>query len=99
MIALYSLLLLAWPLASFMTFFMFDAPSAGGVVTYALAYSTLAYGPVYLIALVGSILLKGAGRADAARKLWHVLCGGNLVIWALSLLILLVACDGRFACG
>jgi hypothetical protein len=98
MVVIFTLLVFAWPIAAFAALFMFDSPAAGGVPVYMLFYSTMLYGPVYLFSLGLSFALRRAGRQEAAKKAWLLLCGGNVALWILSFVIVLTVCQGQFAC-
>ena len=98
MIVIFTLLALAWPIAAFAALFMFDAPSAGGVPVYMLFFSTMSYGPIYLVSLGRSFSLKRVGKVEEARKVWLKLCGTNIVVWILSFVLVLTVCQGQFTC-
>ena len=98
MAVIFTLLVLVWPLAAFASLFMFDAPTAGGIPVYMLFFSTMLYGPVYLVSLGLSFSLKRAGRHEDAKKVWLRLCGGNIALWILSSVLVIAVCQGQFTC-
>ena len=75
-----------------------DAPAAGGGPVWLLVGATVAYGPLYLLALLSSWWLRRRGRPAAALKAWLALCGGGLAFWGLALALNLIFCGGTAVC-
>ena len=80
---------IAWPIGVFVVPFMFDAPgSESNFLAKLLAFSTIIYGPLYLIALKESHSLRRKGNEKDAIKTWIYLCGSDAVIWIIALTLL-----------
>jgi len=90
--------IIAWPLAFIWIGFLFDAPgSSDSIITIAIAVSILSY-PVPTI--LGIILFWQDWKSNNTVKLlmYTVVTSLGYLAIIISIMLLNLVCDGRFAC-
>lgn len=93
---IFSALAAAWPFAAlpyapFAVLVMFDLPDSGPFLLWFALWSFFLYGPVYLAALAGSLIALTVRRNRAlAQRLWVVLCGTNIGVLTLTVLLMVI---------